>query len=284
VGQKGMMKIDFHVHITPPEIINNWEKYAQKDPYFSLLCQNKYNKFATAEDVISAINGTNENSVFDKAVVFGFAFQDIGLCRYVNDYVIEKTNQYPDRLIGFMVIPPKSPDVVKEIERCHNAGLAGVGELYPQLFNIENETKDLSRACKEFDLPLLLHANEPVGHYYTGKTDVSLKQLETFVMNNPDLKIILAHWGGGILFYELMKEVKESFRNVYYDTAAAPFLYDSRIYSVAKALDLCEKILFGSDFPILPQARYMDTVENSSLSAEDKELILGKNAKKLLRI
>jgi predicted TIM-barrel fold metal-dependent hydrolase len=158
--------------------------------------------------------------------------------------------------------------------------------LFPYLFDIdnENETKDLVCACKEFDLPLLLHANEPVGHNYTGKTDMSLKRLETFIVNNSDLKIILAHWGGGILFYELMKEVRESFRNVYYDTAATPFLYDNRIYRVAKALDLCEKILFGSDFPLLPQSRYMDAIENSVLSTEDKRLILGENAEKLLRI
>jgi predicted TIM-barrel fold metal-dependent hydrolase len=278
------MKIDFHVHITPPEIIENWEKYAQKEPYFSLLCKNKYNKFATAENVIGAIDREDKKNIFDKAVVFGFAFQDPGLCSYVNDYVIEKINRYHDRLIGFMVVPPKNP--AKEIERCHKAGLVGVGELFPHLFNIdnENETKELACACKEFDLPLLLHANEPVGHNYTGKTDVSLRQLEIFVVNNSDLKIILAHWGGGLLFYELMNEVRESFRNVYYDTAAAPFLYDSRIYRVAKALDLCEKILFGSDFPVLPQSRYMDALENSVLSAEDKRLILGENAKKLLRI
>jgi predicted TIM-barrel fold metal-dependent hydrolase len=282
------MKIDFHVHITPPEIIKDWEKYAQKEPYFSLLCNNKYNKFATAEDAVSEIERNDNAGVFDRAVVFGFAFADMELCRYVNDYVIEKVSQYHDRLIGFMVVPPNSPDAAKEIERCHKAGLSGVGELFPQgqYFNIENEneTKDVCLACKEFNLPLLLHANEPVGHDYTGKTYVSLKQLETFVNNNPDLKIILSHWGGGLLFYELMNEVRESFSNVYYDTAATPFLYNARIYSVAKAMELCEKILFGSDFPLLQETRYMDAFDNSDLSDDDKRLILGDNAKKLLKI
>jgi predicted TIM-barrel fold metal-dependent hydrolase len=280
------MKIDFHVHITPPEIIKDWEKYARNEAYFSLLCKNKYNKFAAAEDVINEIGSKDKTG--DKAVVFGFAFADIGLCRFVNDYVIEKVRQYPDKLIGFMVVPPNSPEAVKEIERCHNAGLAGVGELYPQgqFFNIENEneTKELCRACKEFDLPLMLHANEPVGHHYSGKTFVSLAQLETFVTHNPDIKIILSHWGGGILFYELMKEVRESFSNVYYDTAATPFLYNGRIYDVVKAMALCEKILFGSDFPLLQQSRYMDAIENGVLSDGEKKLILGENAKKLLRI
>lgn len=277
------MKIDFHVHITPPDIIANREKYAEKEPHFSLLSKSKNNKFAEAEDVIEALDKEN----FDKAVVFGFAFQDMGLCRYVNDYVIEKTRQYSNRFIGFMAVPVSSGAAV-EIERCRSAGLKGVGELFPkeQFFGVENEKEmsELCRACKEFDLPLLLHSNEPVGHHYAGKTDVGLKQLETFVKNNQDIKIILAHWGGGLLFYETMKEIKENFCNVYYDTAATPFLYDARIYSAAKALGLCEKILFGSDFPLLPASRYMDAIKESGLSDGEICQILGENAWRLLKL
>jgi predicted TIM-barrel fold metal-dependent hydrolase len=107
--------------------------------------------------------------------------------------------------------------------------------------------------------------------------------LEKFIVNNPDIKIILAHFGGGLLFYETMKEIKESFRDVYYDTAAAPFLYDYRIYRVVKALDLCEKIIFGSDFPLLSPSRYLGDIEESGFSDEEKQLIMGGNARKLFR-
>ncbi|NLB50510.1 MAG: amidohydrolase, partial [Clostridiaceae bacterium] len=31
------MRIDSHVHVTPPDIIRNWEKIAEKEPYFKLL-------------------------------------------------------------------------------------------------------------------------------------------------------------------------------------------------------------------------------------------------------
>jgi len=277
-------RIDFHVHITPPDIIANWEKYAEKEEYFSLLSRGKGNKFAAAEDVIAALN---KDGTVEKAVVFGFAFRDIGLCRYVNDYVIEKTRQYPEKLTGFAVTPVlRGEETAKEIERCFKNGLAGVGELFPegQGFDLENraQTESLRGACLEFSLPLLLHANEPVGHFYPGKTEVSLRQLETFVSNNPDLKIILAHFGGGLLFYETMSEIKEKFRNVYYDTAASPFLYDSRIYRAIKALGLCEKILFGSDFPLLAPSRYLPALEESGLDDEEKRLILGGNAQILL--
>jgi len=285
-----MTNIDFHVHITPPDIIANWKKYAEKEPYFSLLSNSKSNKFATAQDIVAALE--QKTPIFDRAVVFGFAFRDAGLCRYVNDYVIESVCQYPRRLTGFAVVCPQSgkrgEEAAKEIERCHSAGLKGVGELFPegQGFDLEDkkETSSICGACKELDIPLLLHVNEPVGHYYPGKTDVTLRQIETFVTNNPSLDIVLAHWGGGIFLYEAMNEIKEKFRNVYYDTAATPFLYDERIYRAAKALGLCEKILFGSDFPLLPHSRYLPALEKSGLSSVEKQQLHGKNAKKLLGI
>jgi len=275
--------IDFHVHITPPDIIADWQKYAEKEPYFALLSQSKRNKFAAAEDLIAALEA---DGTVNRAVVFGFAFRDVGLCRYVNDYVIEKVREYPEKLTGFMVTPVRSDETAKEIERCVRGGLAGVGELFPdgQGFDLEDkaQTRALTETCVEFSLPLLLHTNEPVGHYYPGKTDVSLRQLETFVSNNPELKIILAHWGGGLLFYETMNEIKEKFRNVYYDTAATPFLYDARIYRAAKALGLCDKILFGSDFPLLTFSRYFPALEDSGLDSKEKNLILTENAQRLL--
>jgi len=140
------MKIDCHVHITPPDIIANWDKYAEKEPYFAMLCSSRNNKFATAENVIAALEG--ENALFDRAVVFGFAFRDNGLCRYVNDYVIEKVRQYPKRLTGFCVVSPCG-EGAKEIERCYSYGLAGIGELFPQGqgFDPANE-KETAEICK----------------------------------------------------------------------------------------------------------------------------------------
>ena len=276
------MKIDTHVHITPPDIINNWEKYAESEPYFSLISHSKVNKFAKAEEVIASMESDN----ITRSVVFGFAFRDMGLCRFVNDYVIESINKFPDKLTGFAVVSPCNKESVKEIERCYKAGLKGIGELFPEgqgfSLDIKKETDAVTSICKELDIPVMLHANEPVGHLYPGKTNVTLKQLETFIVNNPELKIILAHFGGGLFFYETMNEVKESFINVFYDTAISPFLYNSKIYNVIKTLALCDKILFGSDFPILKPSRYFSDIENSGLSEDEKQLIYAENAKRLL--
>ena len=280
-----MIQIDFHIHITPPDIISHWGKYAENEPYFSLLSGSPKNKFASAQEIVAALDASG----FDKAVIFGFAFRDAGLCSYVNDYVIESVKQYPKRLIGFMVIPPGYKGLEQEMNRCHKAGLRGVGELFPEgqgfdLEDVQQTVVVLSAACAELDLPLLLHANEPVGHEYPGKTKTSLRTLEKFIENNASLKIMLAHWGGGLLFYETMPEMREKCRNVYYDTAASPLLYEPGIFRAACTLGLTQKILFGSDFPLLSHARCIDAIAQSSIGPAEQELILGGNARRLLGI
>ncbi|MDR2716854.1 MAG: amidohydrolase [Treponema sp.] len=272
--------IDFHVHVTPPEISAHWQKYAAKEPYFALLSSAPYNRFASAEDIIAAL----DESGFSQAVMFGFAFRDWGLCRLVNDYVIEKVRQFPGRLVGFISVSPNAAGMEQEIDRCHRAGLKGIGELYPdgQGFTIdnENETRALTGVCRERNMPLIVHTNEPVGHSYAGKNDIGLKKIERFIENSPGLRIVLAHWGGGLLFYEAMPELRKKFRDVYYDTAATPFLYDANIYRAALALGLGEKIIFGSDFPLLSPSRYLPPLEN--LPDNERNLILEGNARRLL--
>ncbi|GHV31323.1 hypothetical protein AGMMS4952_19830 [Spirochaetia bacterium] len=279
-----MQKVDFHVHVTPPEISDAAGKIAEQEPYFGLLAASPKNKFASACEVIAEL----DRAGFDRAVIFGFAFKDLGRCRAVNDYVIEAVREFPRRFCGFAVVPPNHPGAVTEIERCHDSGLCGVGELFPtgQDVRIDNvaETSQFAGCCIERNLPVLLHTNEPVGHYYLGKTDTTLRQLELFVEHHPHLKIVLAHWGGGLLFYELMKELREKFANVYYDTAASPFLYAKGIYKTAAALGMQRKILFGSDFPLIPLSRYTAEIDAAGITEEDTALLCGGNAAGLLKI
>ena len=277
------MKIDMHVHITPKEISDQVLKIGEKEPYFNLISSTPKNKFATAEEIVAEMKKVG----IDKSVVFGFSFQDMGLCQYVNDYVIEKTKAYPKELIGFMSVVPNHPKAPYEMERCYKAGLMGVGELFPagQPFEISclEYTKAFGECCVYYDLPVIVHMNEPVGHYYAGKTDTSLKEIETFVEHHPDLKIILAHFGGGIFMYEMMKEVKERFKNVYYDNAASIFLYNESIYRVMREVGVMDKLLFGSDYPLLSPARYEASIEQSGLTETEREQFYSGNALRLLK-
>ncbi len=100
----------------------------------------------------------------------------------------------------------------------------------------------------------------------------------------PNLCLILGHWGGGLPFYELMPEVARAMKNVYYDVAASPFIYSNKVYSVVSSIIGPERILFGSDFPLISPRRYFQDLSQSGLSEEDRKKILGLNLSGLLRL
>jgi predicted TIM-barrel fold metal-dependent hydrolase len=167
--------------------------------------------------------------------------------------------------------------------------MSGIGELafYPSGIDESclKKIEPVMEICFQHDLPVLIHTNEPVGHYYPGKTQNTLLQIYMMVKKFPKNKIVLAHWGGGIFFYNLLKkEVKDTLKNVYFDTAASPFLYDPEIYRYGIALAGCEKILFGTDFPLIKPQRYFDEMEKAGLIESQRKKICGINAATLLNI
>ena len=136
--------------------------------------------------------------------------------------------------------------------------------------------------CRDQNRPVLIHTNEPIGHSYPGKTPNTLAQIYQLIQTFPQNKIVLAHWGGGLFFFSLLKkEIKPSLKHVYFDTAASPYLYDADVYRLAIQLVGAEKILFGSDFPLLPPARYFDEMKAAGLSDNEMQKICGLNAAKL---
>lgn len=279
------MIIDCHTHSFPREIRENREKYFPTEPAFKLLYETPKSRLVGAAEIVAAMD---EQGV-DKSVVFGFPWQDGETCRRNNDYIIEAVQKYPDRLIGFSCLDPFIPGAVDEVERCLKAGLSGVGELAFYRSGIDGlclECLDpIMSLCKASGVPVMIHTNEPVGHLYPGKTPNTLAQIYQMVKRFSDNTFILAHWGGGIFFYSLLKkEVRESLANVYFDTAASPFLYDPQIYSYAKELVGIEKILLGTDFPLLKPARYFKDLDAAGLDAAEKKLVCGDNMSALLGI
>jgi predicted TIM-barrel fold metal-dependent hydrolase len=96
------------------------------------------------------------------------------------------------------------------------------------------------------------------------------------------LKLVCAHWGGGLPFYGLMPEVARSLSNVFFDTAATVFLYKPEIFEQVSRIIGSDKILFGTDYPLLGQNRVLAQVQSARLPEIDKAKILGDNARKML--
>ena len=278
------MKIDVHVHILAPDFIKDMRKNIDRDAHFKLLHDNPKAKFATAEDVLENMEKTG----IDKSVVFGFSCLDAGMAREANDYIMETVKRYPDRLIGFAIVPPRDAGMEKELIRCREMGLAGVGEVIPAAVHTDISDQEqvgaFTAVCRELDMPILMHTNELVGHYYPGKGKMGPEQAYRFAINNPENRIIFAHWGGGLFCYELMPEVKRALQHVYYDIAASPFLFSAAVYETARLAGVLPKVLLGSDFPLLSPSRYYREWAATDLGEEEKEGIWGENAARFFAV
>ncbi|MGD8902104.1 MAG: amidohydrolase family protein [Anaerolineae bacterium] len=279
-----MLIIDFHTHITAPEIIDRRDEYLVRDAWFRDLYANPKARLSSAEDLLAAMD---RDSV-EQAVVFGFGWRDMEMCRRDNDYVIESVSRYPDRLIGFAIVNPQcGSEAVREIERCAAAGLVGIGELMPdgQGYRLDDQKimAPIVEVAMEHDMVLLTHSSEPVGHLYPGKGTVTPDEIIRFARLFPDAKLVCAHWGGGTIFYELMPEVSRIMCNVYYDTAASLFLYQDDIFTLA-ARWAPGKVLFATDFPLIGPGTFIRRLEAARMPTATRRRMLGGNAWRILKL
>jgi predicted TIM-barrel fold metal-dependent hydrolase len=276
--------VDFHTHIFPDEVRASREEFLERDAWFGTLYENPRNKLASAEDVVASMDAAG----VDRTVVFGFPWRDAKLCSWHNDYIIDSIKRYPDKLLGFACVQPLDAKDAQELARCLDAGLMGLGELGPdgQRFDIEDKRilQASAEVLEQYDRPLLTHASEPMGHSYPGKGQTLPWKLLKLAQNFPDVKMVFAHWGGGLPFYELMPEVGEHLRNVYYDTAASTYLYRFDVFPVGAQLVGAERILWGTDYPLLSQSKMLRRIRESGLSQDELDAVLGGNAARLLRL
>jgi uncharacterized protein len=275
--------IDFHTHIFPPWLREKRGEYVQRDPCFSLLYSQPKARMATAEELLASM----DEAGIGVSVVLNGGWVSHELCVQTNDYILDSISRYPARLVGFCAVQPGAGDAaIAELERCARAGAKGIGELRSDIqgFDLTDEAtmKPLVDAALKHDLIVLTHASEPVGHEYSGKGSITPDILYSFIAAFPNLKLVCAHWGGGLPFYALMPEVAKALANVFFDTAATVFLYQPRIFEQASRIIGSDKILLGTDYPLLHQNRVIDQIQSSQLSEEDKAGILGLNAARLL--
>jgi hypothetical protein len=277
--------IDFHTHIVPPRIKQNKQEYSRTDLDFAGIYSDPKAKLATADDLVASM----DRDGVDVSIVLNYGWKTQSLCVEINDYILESITRFPKRIVGFCNVNLNAGDAAyKELERCVRGGVKGIGEIRPDTISSSDKLIDTIRPLVEFaiknNLILLTHASEPVGHQYSGKGKATPDLIYTLITAFPELKIVCAHWGGGLPFYALMPEVKEAMKYVYFDTAASPFLYKPDVYKQVVGLVGEDKIVFGSDYPLIPQRLFLKEIRGLELPENTKQKILADNARRLLGI
>lgn len=265
-------------------MLSNRERYVGRDLAFRTLYANPRATLANVEDVLEEM----DRAAIDLSVLVNIGWNDSGLCRETNDYLLESAKRHPGRFAVFCGLNPTEAAAPREAARYAALGASGIGELHPdyQGYSLTDAhvMAPLMEAATHLKMAVMSHASEPVGHEYAGKGSVTPDILYRFVVNHPDADIILAHWGGGLPFYALMPEVRKALGNVYFDSAASPFLYEPAIFEKVVGLVGAERVLFASDFPLVKQGRLLRQVMEADLSYNARELVLGGNAARLLHL
>lgn len=291
------MIIDAHVHYMPPSLRTELDAFTAAEPFWGLMLASgpdhrSIQGWATAERMVADMDAAG----IARAVLMGEYRRSHEGCVARNSQALAIMRRWSDRVIGFAMIQPKAGQAaLDELARCLDGGMAGVGELgpYGQGYRLDDpDFLRLAEACIQYDIPLNLHTNEEVGGFYPGKAVTPLRDFYWLASRYPELKLILAHWGGGLFFYELMPEVRRALRNVWYDTAASPLQYATHaIFDVALRCVDHHKLLYASDYPLRLYPRRQREPDFRSLLAEIAALdlaadvradIMGGNAARLL--
>jgi hypothetical protein len=267
----------------PGEFRSQRERWLAADRTFSDLFNDTAALTASSKDLITEM----DKAGVDISVAVGYGWTDQDAAHLSNDYLIATSAEYPGRIVPYCSVDPSWGEAaLKEVDRCLSSGARGIGELHAdtQGWSPEHveELQGIMGLASEAAVPVLVHASEPVGHSYAGKGVTTPNRLLNLAAAFPDVAFIFAHFGGGLPFYALMPEVAETLSNVYFDSAATPFLYRPDVYAISAAAVGRDRILFGSDFPLIRQDRAIRGVRGSGLKDIDIDLALGGNVMDLL--
>jgi len=272
-------RIDAHTHLFAPGQRRLREALASRDATFGEMYADPRAKMAAAADLLGELDAAG----FDAAVAAGFAFARQADIDEQNAHLAEAQASASGRVRALATVNP----ALGGWEQAAGGALewaAGFGELRPHNQGwdpLGREGRALCELVRERDAVLMWHVSEPVGHRYPGKEGgITPRELCALAEAFPGLRMVAAHLGGGLPFFLQMPEVRQSLLSIYFDTAAVTLLYDDE--SVARAIDLAgsDRLLFGSDYPLLSIRRQSERAI-TGLAEEIARAVCGGNAEAL---
>lgn len=274
--------VDAHTHVFAPDVVAGRSAFVGRDLWFEQLYDNPKALLVSGDDLLRSM----DEAGIGQAVVCGFPWHDLGVCRDHNDYLAEVARASRGRLAWLGVVSPVAgPAAAAEADRCFRLGAAGLGELNAdaQRFDLTSPAclAPVVEVCVAADRPLMLHTTEPVGHIYPGKGTATPERFVAFLLAFPRLRVVAAHWGGGLPFYELMAEVAAAAANVVYDSAASTYLYRPQVFRTVLDLVGPDRVMFASDFPVLRQDRFLRRALAIGFSVEEVGPVMGETARRV---
>ncbi len=258
--------IDFHAHVYPDQVAER-------------AIANVY----TANNLVPVYNGTMagmlnmiEQDGVRLAVIQPIATKAAQV-QSINAWALSHNHS---RIISFAGIHPDYPDILGEMEKIISSGMLGIKihanwqDTYvdaPEMFPIYEAAQG--------KLIVMFHAGDESTHFEIQRATPEM--LLHVYQNFPKLTMIAAHMGG----YKMWDSAQELLmgKDLYFDTSACMGrgISEEQMLSMIRKHGV-EKVLFGTDAPLARPSEEIKRLIELGLTDDELELILWKNAERLL--
>jgi predicted TIM-barrel fold metal-dependent hydrolase len=216
----------------------------------------------------------------------------MGIKRISNEEVAESAAEHADVAIPFASIDPARGKMgVREARRLiKDFGVKGfkfhpiIQGFYPN----DPDVYPLYEVIAQAGLPALFHTGQTgIGAGMRGGGGLRLKYANPIFLDDvaadfPDMPIIMAH--PSVPWQDEQLSVATHKPNAYIDLSGwSPKYFEAKLVQYANTL-LKNKVLFGSDNPVIQPDRWLADFDKLPIKPEVRPLILKENAVKLLKL
>lgn len=258
------------------QIIDAWVQFLPPTPPEKLTPEaaNVFGKYGRLEMLTNGTTGDDVVPAMDAAGI------DLAVCAGDNGNVVDAVQKHGGRLYGqYHADPTKIMHAVREIRRhAKEYGFIGV-RIEPFLYDrppTDSCYYPIYATCVEEGLAFQTQVGHtgPLYPSYTGQP----LYIDRVALDFPELRIVCGHIGWP--WTEEMIAVAWKHRNVYIDTSAhlARHYPERFVHFMTKFGK--DKVLFASDFPLIPFERALKELEALQLSDDIRERFLGGNARR----
>ncbi|WP_254536606.1 amidohydrolase family protein [Halomarina litorea] len=226
-----------------------------------------------------------------RAVMLGWdAETNTGNPPVPNDYVAEVRDDYPDFLVGFGSVDPLKDDCVAEARRCvEDLDLSGFKfQQIAQGFDPSDPVHDdLWTAIEDLGVPVVFHGgSSTLGAGAPGGRGLKLKYgdpmlVDDVAADHPEMDILLAH--PAFPWEKEQLAICQQKGNVHMDLSGwLPKYIDDQVLHYAGTV-LQDKVMFGTDYPMIRPGRWLEQFEAYTDFPEDvQRKLLWENAEAFL--
>lgn len=195
--------------------------------------------------------------------------------RYYED-VLDALKMFPDRFYGFFLANPKEENVCNMLEMVVTKyGFVGV-KFHPTFSAVAADDQGLVypiiEKAKELKICVAIHSDPSL---YSTPWQIGLVALDF-----PEVPIVMFHMGFiDIIFNDAAINMAKRAPNLYLETCGVSA--EDKVAAAVREIGP-SRVIYGSDMPFHNPAFDMARIEFANISKEDKKLIMGENAKRLL--